>query len=67
MAHAGAAVDAAEAPLLSSSSAAATVQGTPRRNTFALFCATLFSMTTILMGYSSNTLVIVAAPSLYTF
>ena len=43
MAHGG----AAAAPLLSSAA------GTPRRNKFAFLCATLASMTTILMGYST--------------
>ncbi|KAL6654371.1 hypothetical protein ACP70R_007836 [Stipagrostis hirtigluma subsp. patula] len=47
MAHDGA-TDAAKAPLLSASSTAAA----PRRNTFAFVCATLASMTTILMGYN---------------
>jgi hypothetical protein len=46
MAHGG----VTAAPLLPS---AAVVPGTPHRNRFAFLCATLASMTTILMGYST--------------
>jgi hypothetical protein len=51
MAHAdGTADDGATAPLLASS----TKSGKPpRRNMYAFACATLASMTTILMGYST--------------
>jgi hypothetical protein len=50
MAHDGTAADAAAAPLLAPSSAKS---GKPRRNMYAFACATLASMTTILMGYST--------------
>ncbi|KAG0530731.1 hypothetical protein BDA96_05G211900 [Sorghum bicolor] len=49
MAHDGTAADAAAAPLLAPSSAKS---GKPRRNMYAFACATLASMTTILMGYN---------------
>ena len=45
--HHGGATDVIAAPLLPSSEAP------PRRNMFAFVCATLASMTTILMGYST--------------
>jgi hypothetical protein len=50
MAHDGIADDGAATPLLSSSSAKS---GKPRWNMYAFACATLASMTTILMGYST--------------
>ncbi|TVU45510.1 hypothetical protein EJB05_04999, partial [Eragrostis curvula] len=41
--------DCAAAPLLDS----LTKAGKPQRNTYSFFCATLASMTTIPMGYST--------------
>ena len=50
MAHDGIADDGAAAPLLASS----VNSGKPRWNMYAFACATLASMTTILMGYSTS-------------
>jgi hypothetical protein len=47
MAHDGAADEAKTAPLLASTTEK------PPRNMYAFACATLASMTTILMGYST--------------
>jgi hypothetical protein len=47
--------DETAAPLLHSTTLTAD-DASPRRNRFAFVCATLASMTTILMGYSTSTI-----------
>jgi len=51
--HHGAADVGVAAPLLPSAAVEPAPAAPPRRNMFAFVCATLASMTTILMGYST--------------